>query len=154
MIHGANRPSETAHGPDVALALGWAGLLPFAGCTAILILGPPGYSGTAIAALVSYGSIILGFMGGVHWGLETSQPREPVVYVASVVPALTAFAASLSPATHAIALLMSGFAGLFVFDTWRCRIGVAPIWYLTLRRQLTIAVIILLTAALVSSRQA
>ena len=154
MTQGAKPSPHTAHAPVVALALGWSGVLPFAGCTAILLLGHPASTGVVATALISYGSIILGFMGSVHWGLEMSQPRAPLHYVASVVPALLAFAATLSPATQAIALLMCGFAGLIALDMWRCRFGDTPAWYRTLRLQLTAAVMFLLTAALVSLSQA
>ena len=69
-----------------------------------------------MAALVGYGAIILSFMGGVLWGLEVSQGRSQAAYAVSIVPALVAVAAMLSPATYGILLLLCGFAGLLAYD--------------------------------------
>ena len=139
--------------PIIALLLGWAGVLPFAALVMSATLGPPGHTGAAMAALVGYGSIILSFMGGVLWGLEMSQGRSQAVYVASIVPALTAAAAMILHATFGIFLLLCGFAGLLAYDLALSRSRGAPNWYPVLRWQLTTAVVALLAMVLLFARQ-
>ena len=84
----------------MAMVLGWAGVVPLAGLAYLTTVSPPETASSAVQALVSYGEIILGFMGGVQWGLEMVRSedgkRNAVGYVFSVVPALIAFAASLA----------------------------------------------------------
>lgn len=143
------------HIPTVVLALGWAGVLPFVALSAVAIIGPREWTATAAVLLVSYGAIILGFMGGAQWGLEMSkggeQPTGATGYAASVVPALVAFAATALPFRGAAAVLIAGFAGLLAYDLWRVQAGVGPRWYGALRWQLTLAVVTALSAAAVFS---
>ena len=139
--------------PDIALLLGWAGVIPFAALVVVAVCGAPAYAGAGLAALVGYGAIILSFMGGVLWGLEMSQSRSQVGYAVSIVPALVAVSAMLSQATYGILLLLCGFAGLLAHDVKYSQAGSAPSWYPVLRWQLTGAVIALLSLALLFARQ-
>lgn len=144
--------------PAVALALGWLGVAPFAVLAAALHMAAPDTVTLAQRALISYGAIILAFMGGVQWGLEMRRPdaeRQPGIgYAASVLPALVAFAATLLPAHAAIWLLIDGFAALLAYDLWRIRCGIAPAWYARLRWQLSLAVLGALLVALLAGRVA
>lgn len=101
-------PSHLARVPDIALLLGWAGVIPFAALVVVVVSGTPAYAGADLAALVGYGAIILSFMGGALWALEMSQGRSQVGYAVSIVPALVAVAAMLSQATYGILLLLCG----------------------------------------------
>jgi hypothetical protein len=144
-----------SHIPTVVLALGWAGVLPFAALSALAILGPREWTGTASGLLVSYGAIILGFMGGAQWGLEMSTGSSRSAgsngYAVSVLPALVAFGATALPFRFAAAVLIAGFAGLLAYDLWRLQSGIGPRWYGPLRSQLTLAVVTALSAAAVFS---
>jgi Protein of unknown function (DUF3429) len=62
-------------------------VLPFAGLALLTVAAPSGMALWSLPALISYGAIILGFMGGVQWGLELTQITRdhnlPLGYVAS-----------------------------------------------------------------------
>lgn len=136
--------------PPAALALGWAGVIPFAALAVAAHLAGRGHALLAIQLLIAYGAIILAFMGGAQWGLEMA--RAPAAggwagYGASVLPALLGAAAYVLSPRPALVLLMAGFAGLLAYDLWRVRSGLAPGWYGGLRRQLSLAVMLALAVA-------
>lgn len=134
--------------PAGAFWLGWAGVLPFAALSALSIWGGS-LSAWALGLLVTYGMIILSFMGGVQWGLEMARTGNPgaVGLAASVVPALVAFGAAFVSSPLALLVLAAGFAGLLIYDLARARSGVGPQWYGRLRWQLSAAVITCLIAS-------
>lgn len=137
--------------PRPALVLGWLGVVPFVALAGAAIVGGAVPPATAVTALVLYAAIILSFMGGVQWGLAmaaTSQSAEmrSARMVASVMPALAAFALWLLPTTLALSGLAVVYAGLLVYDLGSVRAGVAPPWYAPLRLQLTAAVVIALVS--------
>jgi hypothetical protein len=142
------RRSPMASIPHMAMVLGWAGVVPFAGLAYLTTVSPPETASLAVQALVSYGEIILGFMGGVQWGLEMARSedrmRNTAGYAFSVVPALIAFAASLASPRVALWLLAGGFTGLLFYDLRRIRQGLGPNWYAALRCQLSVAVVVCL----------
>ena len=141
--------------PRAALILGWAGVLPFAALAlgALLDLALP--VAQPRQALISYGAIILSFMGGVQWGLVTA-PRVAIAgrdgrnrFGISVLPALWAWFCLLAlPPAAALLGLAAGFAALLAYDLHTVRTGYASLWYRPLRIQLTVAVVFLLLAAL------
>ena len=150
----ARTPKEPI--PRPALLLGWAGVIPFAALSAALLTGFEPVQDIALRGLPGYAAVILGFMGGVQWGLEMSRP-EPVHnspdawwrsgYAMSVLPALLAAAALLLAPPDALLLLAAGFAALLAYDLMRARAGIGPAWYARLRIALTCAVLAALTAA-------
>jgi hypothetical protein len=138
--------------PSLAFWLGWAGVIPFAALAALVAAGGgAGIDATAaLRAVVCYGVIILSFMGGVQWGLEMERgDGDGSGFVASVVPALLAFAVTFIDPAAALAVLAAGFMLLLVYDLRRVRAGIGPAWYGRLRMQLTTAVVLSLLAAAV-----
>jgi hypothetical protein len=143
--------------PVLALCLGWAGVLPFWGLALALAAGIdlPAI-GDEAAAIVSYGAIILSFMAGVHWGLAMRAPDAPAgpratgLLAISVVPAVIAWFATLTPATAAIVILAVLFLVLLSVDLWAIGERLAPPWYRPVRLQLTAAVVTALAVAAVS----
>lgn len=136
--------------PRPALILGWAGVLPFAALTGAAIYGLK-LPVDAGVALIGYGAVILGFMGGAQWGIALRGPAEArwSGYAISVMPALIAWLCLLAPQQWAIAGLIAGFLMLLCYDIWTVRNGWAPDWYAALRLELTLAVVALLGAALI-----
>jgi hypothetical protein len=142
--------------PAPAFWLGWAGVLPFAALSALIVSNTEQMAGLSapdiLRALVTYGIIILSFMGGVQWGLEMTRwdgkASEGIGFVMSVVPALIAFAASFVSPLAALVTLAVGFLLLLAYDLRRIKAGLAPGWYASLRIQLTTAVVLCLGAAL------
>lgn len=133
--------------PLPALVLGFAGLIPFLGLPVAELVH---IQSNALEALVTYGAVILSFMGGVQWGLAMRAPPSAgpswLFFAASVVPALVAWAALPLPTRPALVVLATAFALLLAYDIWTIRRGLGPQWYPTLRLLLTAVVITSLCA--------
>ena len=135
--------------PRLPAQLGYAGLLPFVMLSAAIWLAPATYQVLINQALLLYASLILTFMGAVHWGLAMFQ--TPVDYRTqlgfSVVPALVAWIALFLPEIINYSVLIIAFALLCLFDTRMSKLGRAPNWYPQLRSPLTAVVIACLIVA-------
>jgi hypothetical protein len=146
------------HIPSPAFWLGWAGVLPFAALSALTVIDSGAATGigqgAVLQAMITYGMIILSFMGGVQWGLEMTRGdgKNPAAlgFAASVVPALVAFGASFVNPMSALVILAVGFVLLLSYDLMRIRAGIGPSWYAGLRFQLSTAVVLCLAAAMLS----
>jgi hypothetical protein len=138
--------------PAPALLLALAGLIPFL-WAALLALGltsaadwnlPAVFAGDGRLLMVRYGGIILPFMAGTLWAFATRAEGPPAfaAYVASVLPALWWFFMPGTSAETALINLAIGFAALLLieiaFDRWQ----LTPSWWLALRIQLTVVVLI------------
>ncbi len=149
------------HIPSPAFWLGWAGVLPFAALSALTLIESGATTGIGqgaiLQALITYGMIILSFMGGVQWGLEMTRgdgkSPDAIGFAASVVPALVAFGASFVNPMAALVILAVGFVLLLAYDLRRIRAGIGPGWYAGLRFQLSTAVVLCLGAAMVARLQ-
>ncbi|RZO32787.1 MAG: DUF3429 domain-containing protein [Rhodospirillaceae bacterium] len=143
----------------LAWILGLAGLLPFVlglsatinGSGAIAGLGEPmiilGLTVDGPRLLLSYGAVILSFMGAIHWGSALQQaPVRSWLLAVSVLPALYGWMvwglSLINPDNFPLALLSLGlgFVGLLIFDVIRGREGAFPRWYTRLRMVLTTGV--------------
>ena len=148
--------------PTVAVALGLAGLLPF------LAFGWWSVSGVdddriarATSGLVSYGAVILAFLGGVHWGFVLGEP--PVVVGArrvryrlifGIAPSLVGWAAllvllGLGWPQVSLAILIAGFVTETAGETELAAREFMPRGYLWLRWVLSAVVVVVLAAVLV-----
>lgn len=97
--------------------LGWGGVLPF--LLAVLVAwGLPQRAELAAAVFVSYGAVILSFLGGARWGRALAADVGPGRYVEAVLPGLVGFSALLMVHVAWIALLLlaTGFAVWLVID--------------------------------------
>ena len=142
--------------PRSALALGFAGLIPFVWSIATQVLPAlsdiglhflgPRFIGPYVGLV--YGTIILSFMSGVLWGFATRATGRTATigYALSVIPALWAFFFVGNGPISAALMLAVGFAGLFGLDCLFWRQGLAPVWWMQLRLPLTVAVIACLCA--------
>ncbi len=143
-----------SHIPRAPLALGLAGLIPFA-WGALTVLNPalqawgvqalgPRFVGPYV--MLFYGAIILSFMSGVLWGFATRADGAVAAtgYALSVIPALWAFFMTGGGPTHAGISLIAGFVGLLGLDWLFARQGLAPGWWMPLRLLLTAIVVICL----------
>lgn len=148
-------------GPDtlaperLARALGYGGLLPFAAAAALVVLLPPGdWHTLAGKVLVTYGAVILSFLGGIVWGLTLRQTsltgqqagRE---FVYSVCPSLFGWVALLLPARAGFGLLAACVCAAFVHDALMARQHALPRWFLALRLQLSLGAVSALSLAAV-----
>jgi hypothetical protein len=123
--------------PRAARQLGLAGLIPTVGMIAGLLLLPDWREPIAQAGL-AYGAVIASFVGGAWWGLaaraETVAPR---LLVLSVLPSLMAWPALLAPPATGLLMLAVVFAALLPTDRRLVAEGIAPGWWMDLRRPLS-----------------
>ncbi len=135
--------------PRIVLWLGYAGLVPFVASAVALGIAPPRLHGFVLYSLLTYGAVILSFMGAVHWGLAMRDDgvSSPVQLALSVVPALVGWVSlALAPMTSFVVLIVA-FAALYVGDRRAVRLGLAPTWYPRLRLPLTVIVIVSLVVS-------
>ena len=134
--------------PRVVAWLGYGGLLPFISLS-LATVGANFLGADARwfnAALLSYGAVILSFVGALHWGFamtlrDLSDSQRTAAFVGSIVPALVAWLALLAAPVIAVVLLVAGFAIHYGRDA---RLAAAaavaadlPAWYLPMRFRLT-----------------
>lgn len=140
--------------PPAALLLGIAGLIPFIWAAILVIDIFPGLSrpmpevlsGDGRLIMIRYGGIILPFMAGVLWGFSTNATGSLAMagYGLSVIPALWWFLMPGSGVTSALTNLTTGFIGLLLLDYAFHRWELTPPWWMTLRIQLTVVVVVCL----------
>ena len=143
--------------PFTATLLGLGGLIPFLACGfgAVWLLQPVN-AARLLAGLITYGAVILSFLGAVHWGAvledEVGLADRPRL-VLGVLPALIGWAALLIFLEHqpiaALALLVAGFLAVQAFEGRAARAALIPRGYLVLRWVLTTVVVLVLLAVLV-----
>lgn len=132
--------------PPASVAwLGYGGLLPFA-VTAIGTLLDPVHRLFWQHALLTYGAIILSFVGALHWAFAMAE-SDPVVararFIWSVLPALAGWLALLLPMlavqgfTLAAVALIVAFVAHYGQDRRLARRHAMPAWYLPLRLRLS-----------------
>lgn len=140
--------------PAAALLLGLAGLIPFI-WAALLVLDlfaipdwpiPQVLLGEGRLIMIRYGGIILPFMSGVLFGFATNARGLQAVaaYALSVLPALWWFIMPGSGVTSALTNLGTGFIGLLLLDYAFSRWDLTPSWWIALRVQLTVVVVLCL----------
>jgi len=146
-------PFNAAQPPRLAILLGYAGLIPFISGAIGIWITPPAWRTDVLMALLHYAAVILAFMGAIHWGLAMARERQDNAahrqLGLSVLPALLGWLAISSglSALLALALLISGFIGLYLADVHAVKLELAPRWYTALRKPLTAVVLISLLAA-------
>ncbi len=144
----------------IAVLLSFAGAIPFLGLGAIVLLDPVA-SKAAIEVLISYGAVILSFLGAVHWGFALRDTAHPVngaplppavlgaerqLLIFGTVPALIGWVA-LSLMLHfnapalALFLLLAGFLITIVVETIGRGRGVVAANYLALRWGVSVVVL-------------
>jgi Protein of unknown function (DUF3429) len=129
---------EKSEPSQLALRLGYAGLVPFALLAALLWAVRADWQELAAAALAGYGAVIASFLGGVHWGIagQLPQPAARFHYVWGVVPSLLGWVALFMPPSVGLALLGLVLITCYLVDRRSYpRVGWAA--WLPLRLQLT-----------------
>ena len=142
--------------PPSAVALGFAGLLPFLWGVGTLYVPAlvevtmatvgPRFVGPFV--ILVYGQIILSFMSGVIWGFaaQAEGTVRAAGFALSVIPALWAFFFVGGGPVSAAIYLIAGFAGLLLIDWFFWQNGLTPRWWMALRIPLTAGVCLCLAA--------
>lgn len=140
--------------PVSALALGLAGLVPFlAGTVALWTALPLLAPALGHQLVVSYGAIVLAFLGGIRWGTAIAAcdaRRQAFEFPAGVLGSLAGLAAIFLPPIPALTLLITGYLMQGLWDVTSVESGRLPLWFGKLRMLLTAGAVIALIAALVA----
>ncbi len=131
----------------------YAGVVPFVLCLLGVALLPK-YDERELAQriAISYGAVVLAFIGAVHWGLALGghMAWRPARIAGSVIPALLGAAGTLVGGQRGLALLVVGF-GVFWLYEHRSVGAELPSAYLSLRRNLSLVVCTLLAVTMILS---
>jgi len=150
-----------------AIVLTFAGAIPFV-LLGVAVLLDPVASPVAIQLLISYGAVILSFVGAVHWGFALRDTAHPVngvpltpatlgaerqLLVFGVMPALigwVALIAMLHFAAPALSLflLLAGFLITIIVESIGKGRGVVATNYLIMRWAVSVIVLVVLTVVL------
>jgi len=137
---------------------GITGVVIFAGLTAILVAGDSHVRIPAIAALVTFCSIVLSYLGGIEGGLalaesqadnEATEKWRTISLCLSVLPTLAAWGVLwLDSPTKQIGAALGIFVAVWGFDLWLARHGLVASWFLDMRTAVTALACVTLGVAL------
>jgi hypothetical protein len=120
--------------PPAALILGAAGLIPFLGLSALVILGQAPFGIAPRPLLAGYGAVIASFLGGLRWGAAAASPEgRGADYAVAVVPSLIAWAALFAPGPWDLRALGALVLAWGLIDQDLPRRGLVPAWLGQLR---------------------
>ncbi len=106
--------------------------------------------------VLSYGAIILSFLGGIRWGAALNEPgrQSPTTLAQSVVPALAAWVCTLLPSPWSFVAMAVSFAVQGVWDVAAIRAGrITTAWFAPLRLVLTVGAVLSLAVIAYASAQ-
>lgn len=126
--------------------IGYLSVLPLVLGLAVVGL-PLDYGARELAqrTTIAWAAVLLAFSGAVHWGLALAGrlPWTRQRIAAALAPAVIGAAAVVIAGQRALALLVIGFGGLWLYEH-RGMAAELPEDYLNLRRQLSIAICLVL----------
>jgi hypothetical protein len=131
----------------------YAGVVPFVLCLlGVALLPNYGLRELAQRIAISYGAVVLSFIGAVHWGLALAGRLSwrPARVAGSILPALIGATGTLLGGQRGLALLVVGF-GVFWLYEHRGVGSELPAPYLSLRRNLSLVVCTLLAVTMIIS---
>lgn len=142
--------------PAPAKVIGVLGLTPFVIPGTLVWIVSPVERMIILDMILHYSAIILSFIGAIYWGIAMKtikfQKNASQLgwnsYGWSVTPALIAWLATLLIAKLALLLLMLGFVAAYFYDLRAFKNGLIPVWYINLRKPLTLIVLICLGSTL------
>ena len=135
--------------PPLSAAAEWAAylcVLPLAlGLAGVGLLPDQPARELAQRATLAWGAVLLAFSGAVHWGLALAGrlPWRPAALAGALAPLPVAALAVMIGGQRGLALLVVGFGGLWLYEH-RVLGAALPPAYLELRRQLSVAICVLL----------
>ena len=150
--HSSPTPDKTML---TARVLGYGGALPFLG-GAIAASQQIPISGFAPAyLLLSYGAVILSFLGGLHWGRVITCPDAvrragSAWLIWSVCPPLLSWMALLLPVKVSAVVLSLSFLASLKIDQKLIQEQMWPAWMKSLRVHLSVIAVASLTSLIIS----
>lgn len=147
-----SNPNHATRIPKAALIPGLLGLIPFyvLALSSLASLGLPPV--IALLGLLTYGAVILSFVGAIWWGIAVHAPQGTTrtsLFIWSVVPALVGWFATITAPDLGVLMLASGFFIQWLLDAWLSKTQPAlfPAWVFMLRSILTAGVLSALSIA-------
>ncbi|HUB12624.1 MAG TPA: DUF3429 domain-containing protein [Acetobacteraceae bacterium] len=152
--------------PVSAILLAILGLAPFIGCGLAALSPHADTAARMLAALIAWSALVLGFVGGLHWGLvlRATEPAPPssgatlsarhhhVRIGLAVVPLIVAWVALLLPLVAAswlaLLLLIAAYIVALAAEHRLARSFALPSRYLWLRWGFTIVAVAMLTTVM------
>ena len=118
------------------LTLGYLGFLPFAALTILPWILGEGYEKISFQLLVAYGGIIISFLSGIIWGINTSTQKNLTI---SIVFSLLGFGAILLAWINLIYAMILLFFLFYVFYLFESKTNpqFSDANYIKLRKNLT-----------------
>ncbi|WP_312163747.1 DUF3429 domain-containing protein [Phenylobacterium sp.] len=106
-----------ASAPRPLWAIALFGLAPFPAAALIYVYGPGDLSGPALTVLLTWSAIVLGFLGGIRWGLESARatPRWTRL-AASVISPTVAWTLIFARGSVETSWLLFGFMAAFILQ--------------------------------------
>ena len=121
-----------------ARAVGYSGLIPFIGLSAISVLWHDIHHSAILFSLLAYGATIISFLGAIHWGLamrEEQPDRTAIIW--GVIPSLVAWVSLIIDTHLGLAFQLITLWICFLVDYKRYpQFGVSE--WLSMRLQLTV----------------
>ena len=115
------------------LTLGYLGFLPFAALTILPWILGEGYEKISFQLLVAYGGIIISFLSGIIWGINTATQKNLII---SIVFSLLGFGAILLAWINLIFAMSLLFFLFYVFES-KTNPQFSDANYIKLRKNLT-----------------
>lgn len=132
--------------PGVPSWLGGLGLVPFV--AGAVLANIPQTADVGLWLIVSYGAVILSFLGGIQWGVAlTRENGLSPAFILSNVISLAAWCALLLPPYLALMVLGAGFVAALCIDFVLIALLRLPGWFLGLRAVLTVGVLAAIAVA-------
>ncbi len=99
--------------------------------------------------VLTYGAIIVSFICGIHWGVYLFKDAPLNLFIHSNIVALIAWVAALLEKNTGIVVLILCFVYLLIIDKILTNTKILEEWYMQLRLNITLLVVLSLGGALV-----
>ena len=121
-----------------ARAIGYSGLIPFIGLSAMSVLWHDIHHSAMLFSLLAYGATIISFLGAIHWGLAMREEQpDCIAIIWGVMPSLAAWCSLILDTYWGLAIQFITLWICFFVDYKRYpQFGVSK--WLSMRLQLTI----------------
>jgi hypothetical protein len=111
------RPAKAESIPASLWGIALVALSPFPVSAIIYCYGPAAQIGPALTALLAWSAVVLSFLGGVRWGLETREPRtRPMRQVFSAMCGVAAWVVLLARGRAPDTWILGGFIAAFLIQ--------------------------------------
>lgn len=116
-IHTNSHVHAGAPAPRPLWVIALLGLAPFPTAALTYLYGPVHLSGPALTVLLTWSAIMLGFLGGIRWGLESSRASPRWTRLAqSVLSPAAGWAMIFGRGSIETAWLLCGFLAAFILQ--------------------------------------